>query len=52
MTIRDIAIAFGYELDASSEKKVNDSIKGLKNMATKALGAIGIGFSSRRQTPL
>lgn len=45
MTIRDIAIAFGYELDASSEKKVNDSIKGLKNMATKALGAIGIGFS-------
>lgn len=45
MTIRDIAIAFGYELDPSSEKKVNNSINNLKSMATKALGAIGIGFS-------
>lgn len=45
MTIRDIAIAFGYEVDEKSEKKVNDSIDKLKSVATKALGAIGIGFS-------
>lgn len=45
MTIRDIAIAFGYEVDEKSEKKVNESIDKLKSVATKALGAIGIGFS-------
>lgn len=45
MTIRDIAIAFGYEVDEKSEKKVNESIDKLKSIATKALGAIGIGFS-------
>ncbi|GHU52671.1 hypothetical protein AGMMS49975_08950 [Clostridia bacterium] len=45
MTIRDIAIAFGYEVDKKSEKKANDSIKNLKDTATKLLGAIGIGFS-------
>ena len=45
MTIRDIAIAFGYDLDKASEKKVNDSVHALKATATKLLGAIGIGFS-------
>ena len=45
MTIRDIAIAFGYEVDKSSESKVNASINGLKNTATKLLGAIGVGLS-------
>lgn len=45
MTIRDIAIAFGYEVDEKSEKKANESIEKLKSVATKALGAIGIGFS-------
>lgn len=45
VTIRDIAIAFGYEVDKSSEKKVNDSIQSLKSTATKLLGAIGVGFS-------
>lgn len=45
MTIRDIAIAFGYEVDEQSEKKANESIDKLKSVATKALGAIGIGFS-------
>lgn len=45
MTIRDIAIAFGYEVDEKSEKKVNDSIGKLKDTASKVLGAIGIGFS-------
>lgn len=45
MTIRDIAVAFGFEVDKKSEKQAENSIKGIKNMATKLLGAIGIGFS-------
>jgi tape measure domain-containing protein len=45
MTIRDIAISFGYDVDKKSEKKANDSITALKSTATKLLGAIGIGFS-------
>lgn len=45
MTIRDIAVAFGFDIDRKSEKEAENSIKGLKNMATKLLGVIGIGFS-------
>lgn len=45
MKIRDIAVAFGFEVDKNSEKQAEDSIKGIKNLATKLLGAIGIGFS-------
>ena len=45
MTIRDIAIAFGYEVDKESEKKQHDSINSLKNTATKLLGFLGVGFS-------
>ena len=45
MTIRDIAIAFGYQVDKASEKKVQQSVDSLKSFATKALGAIGIGIS-------
>ncbi len=45
MTIRDIAIAFGYEVNKSSEASVKKSINTLKSYATKALGAIGIGVS-------
>ena len=45
MTIRDIAVAFGFEVDKKSEKDAESSIKGLKNLATKLLGVIGIGFS-------
>ena len=44
-TIRYIAIAFGYEIDESTESAVEKSISKLKGTATKALGAIGIGFS-------
>jgi tape measure domain-containing protein len=32
-------------VDKASEKKVNDSISGLKSTAAKLLGAIGVGFS-------
>jgi len=45
VTIRDIAIAFGYEVDKNSEKKANNSIKALKDTAAKLLGALGVGFS-------
>lgn len=45
MTIRDIAIAFGYEVDNATENKVKQSVNSLKSFATKALGAIGIGIS-------
>ena len=45
MTIRDIAVAFGFEVDKSSEKQAENSIKGIKNMATKLLGSIAVVFS-------
>lgn len=44
-TLRDIGFRLGYDLDKQSEAKVEDSIKSLKDTATKLLGAIGIGFS-------
>lgn len=45
MTIRDIAVAFGIEVDQKSVSAAESAIKGVKNMASKLLGAIGIGFS-------
>ena len=45
ISLRDIGFRLGYDLDKQSEAKVEDSIKGLKNMASKLIGAIGIGFS-------
>jgi len=45
VTIRDIAVAFGFEVDKKSEKDAESSIKGLKSLASKLLGAIGIVFS-------
>lgn len=45
MTVRDIAVAFGIEIDQKSVSAVEKSIKGIKKTATKLLGAIGIGFS-------
>lgn len=45
ITIRDIGILFGYEVDKASEDKVENSVKELKNMASKALGAIGLTLS-------
>ena len=40
MTIRDIAVAFGFEVDKKSEKDAESSIKGLKSLASKLLGAL------------
>lgn len=45
MTIRDIAIAFGVEVNNESVTKAEQSITKLKSFATKALSLIGIGFS-------
>lgn len=43
--IRDIGILFGYKVDQASEQKVEGSIKSLKSMASKVLGAVGITLS-------
>lgn len=45
MTIREIMVAFGFDIDKSSEMQAESRIKGIKNLATKTLGAIGIGLS-------
>lgn len=45
MTIRDIGILFGYKVDQASEQKVEGSIKSLKSIASKVLGAVGITLS-------
>lgn len=46
MTIREIAIGLGFTVDAASQMKAEKAVTGLKNFATKALSAIGIGFSA------
>lgn len=45
MTLRELFFSLGYEVDKSSESKVEQSIKSIKSTATKLLGAIGVGFS-------
>lgn len=45
MTIREIGILFGIKVDKNSMAAAENSINDLKSMATKVLGAIGIGFS-------
>ncbi len=45
MTLRELAIAVGFNIDGKSENAVESSINGIKSMASKVLGAIGIGFS-------
>ncbi len=45
MTLRELAIAVGFNVNQSSVNRAESSIRGIKNMATKLLGAIGIGLS-------
>ncbi len=45
MTIRDLVVKFGFDVDRNSEKQAENSIKGIKNLATKLLSVIKIGFS-------
>ena len=50
MTIRDLVISFGYKIDEKAEKKVNDSIDGLKTFASDALSKTGVGFEVDSKT--
>lgn len=52
MTIRDIVVAFGFQVDRNSERQAESSIKGIKSMASKLLGAIGIVFSIKGMADL
>ena len=45
MTIRELFIGLGYQVDENSEKKAEGAIQSFKDKASKLLGAIGIGFS-------
>ena len=45
LTIRDIAIAIGFDVDKNSVNAVENSINKVKGFATKALGILGIGLS-------
>ena len=45
MTIRELMVKFGFEVDRKSEKQAEGSIRGIRNLATKLLGAIGIAFT-------
>ena len=45
VTIRDIMILLGFDIDEQSQNEAENSVKSLKDMATKALGAIGVAFS-------
>ena len=50
MTIREIVVAFGFEIDKGTEKKVNDSIDRLKTFASDALGKTGVGYKVDKST--
>ncbi len=50
MTIRDLVVKFGFDVDRSSERQAENSIKGIKNMATKLLGSIAVVFSVAKLT--
>ena len=50
MTIRDISVAFGFDVDRASQQQAENSIKGIKNMATKLLGKIAVVFSVAKLT--
>lgn len=45
MTIRDISVAFGFDVDRASQAQAENSIKALKSMATNLLGKIAVVFS-------
>lgn len=45
MTLGEAMLRFGFNVDNSSVRTVESTVKGIKSMASKLLGAIGIGFS-------
>lgn len=46
MTVRELFVTLGFQADQGSLSKTESIINNLKNMAGKALGAIGIGLSA------
>jgi len=46
LTIRDIAISFGFQIDKTSETKANKTVEQLKTAASSALEAVGIKFQT------
>lgn len=47
MTIRELIVALGYEVDKKSEQNVEGSLKNIASKAKSLLGALGIAFSIR-----
>lgn len=45
MTLRDIFVAIGFQVDENEAKAAENRISDIKNFAVQALGAIGIGLS-------
>lgn len=46
MTIRELIIKFGFEVDRQSQQRVENSVNGIKNLAKRLLQGIQIVFSS------
>lgn len=45
MTLRELIISLGFNIDRNSEQRAEQGVKNLKNTATKLLGAIGLTVS-------
>ena len=45
MTLGELILRLGFDIDESTVRDVDNTIKGIKNTATKLLGVIGIGFT-------
>ena len=45
MTLRDIFVAIGFQVDENEARAAENRISDIKNFAVQALGAIGVGLS-------
>lgn len=45
MTIRELMITYGFQVDKNSEKQVENQIQGMKNFGKKVLGKLAVVFS-------
>lgn len=52
MTLRQLFVSLGFDVDEKSMKEVEGKITNVKDFAMKALGAIGIGFSLTQMNAL
>ena len=46
MTIRELVITFGYQIDKTSEDRANKAVESLKTAASSALETVGIKFNT------